>query len=91
MEIQVSIYLISIKKTLTYIREKNLWSRQFTCTCSNNKSVFIKNDVRILKSNLRVAARKSFVFVPHFMKKNLYFGIVIFWVGGKHCIVFPES
>ena len=30
------------KLTPIYIREKNLVSRQFTCTCSNNKNVFIK-------------------------------------------------
>ena len=29
----------------TYIRQKNLVSRQFMCTCSNNKLDFIKNDI----------------------------------------------
>ena len=58
------------KLTPTDIREKNLVSRQFMCMCSNNKTVFIKNDICILKSILRVAARMSFVFISRFMKKT---------------------
>ena len=33
----------------------------------------------------------SFAFVSRFTKKNLIFGIAIFWVGGKNYIVKNEN
>ena len=66
------------KLTLISIRGKNFALRQFMCTCSKNITIFIKNDITILKLFLTVAARKSFVFVFWFMKKTPYIGIVIF-------------
>ena len=56
-----------------YIREKNLVSRQFTCTCSKNITMSIKNDVHILKLFSTVTTRKSLAFVSQFMKKKLIF------------------
>ena len=35
--------------------------------------VFIKNEVHLLKLFLKVTARKSFVFISWFTKKNLIF------------------
>ena len=57
------------KKTLIYIKEKSLVSRQFTCACSKNITVFMKNNVRILKSFLTVTGRMIFAFVSRFTKK----------------------
>ena len=48
--------------------DPNLYFRkQFMGMHSNNKTVFIKKMMHILKSILMVTARKSFVFVSWFM------------------------
>ena len=57
------------KLTPIYIWEKNLVSRQLTCTFSN-KTAFIKNDITVLKSLLTVTARMSFAFDSRFLKKK---------------------
>ena len=85
---------VNEKENMTpiYIREKSPVSRQFSCTCNKNKTVFIKNDVRIeTEVVLTVIARKTFVFVSKFSKKHIFCGIAIFWVGGKNCIVKSEK
>ena len=74
------------KLTLISIKGKNLVSRQFMCTCNKNITVFIKNDIHILKLFLTVAARKS-LFLFLFYEENIIIGIMIFWAGEKNCIV----
>ena len=60
------------KLTLIYIKEKNLVSRQNTRACSKNITVFMKNNVRILKSFLTVTGRMIFAFVSRFTKKTYH-------------------
>ena len=80
------------KPTPSNIREKNLMSRQHQHNCFN------KTERRIvLKSFLPLTARKN-CFYSSVWETKTFTGIVIFWVGGKNCIVksekcivFPES
>ena len=79
MQIQVRIFFSGENKlnvnekekklTPIYIWEKNLVSRQLTCTFSN-KTAFIKNVITVLKSLLTVTARMSFAFDSPFLKKK---------------------
>ena len=85
------------KKTKSDLyQKKNLVSRKFTCTCSNNKTAFIKYGKSIIKSISTVTARKRLFLFLVLQKKH--FDIVIFWVGRKNsvvenrnCIVLPEA
>ena len=64
---------------------------------SGQKRKNINEKEKKADSNLR-AAKTKYVFFSWFMKeRNLYFGVAIFWIGGKNyilknenCIVFPE-
>ena len=84
------------KMTPIYISEKSPVSRQFSCTCNKNKTVFIKNGVRIeIDIVLTVIARKTFVFVSKFSKKRhiLWYGYFLGRWEKLHCekcIVLPE-
>ena len=93
----VRINFMSMKRkklTPIYIWEKNLVSRQLTCTFSN-KTAFIKNRITVLKSLLTLTARISFAFDSRFLKKNNKkkqwdFCLAVFWVGGKNCKLLPK-
>ena len=74
----------SKKNWLQSLSEKDILTQFTTSTWSNNKSALIKHGRCILKLFLMVTARKSFAFVLC-KKKLFYFGIVIFWQGGKIC------
>ena len=76
MQILVRINIALMKKKKTdpnYIREKNLLSKQFTCTCicAHIETVFNGN-----------SKREFCCFLVY--EKNLLFGIMVFWVGGKN-------
>ena len=59
------------------------------CVCKcyncNNKTVLIKHYIEIAFNS----SRKK-VMVSVIRKTKIYFGIVIFWLGGKNCIVKVE-
>ena len=63
---------VSEKEELTpiYIREKNLVSRHLTCLCGKNKTVFIKNDVHILKLFLIVTEERVLFLFQCLQKKQ---------------------
>ena len=63
------------KNWLQFILEKNLVSRQFMYTFSNNKSASMKGDIAKLKLFLMVTVRKSFAFDSWFMKRKT----ILFW------------
>ena len=67
-----------------------IYSSHLWCTCSKNKTVFIKHDMHL--EMVFTDSNKRLLFL------YLYFGIVILWPSVKKCIVknkkwiiFPES
>ena len=76
IQILVRINLMSLKKTnwLQYLLEKRILCQENSCAPVANTTVFIKNHAQILKLYLKVTTRRSFVFVPWFMKK-----LIAFW------------
>ena len=76
-----------IIKTVTpiNIREKNLMSRQQQHNCFNKNDTYI----HLLKSFLTLIA-KEFLFLS-LLETETFFGIMIFWVGGRNCTMKNEK
>ena len=76
---------------------KSLWFILCSFMHATTKNVLMNHDTCILKSFLTESTKKTFLSLG---KRNycIYFGIVIFWLAGKNCILnnekwneFPES
>ena len=92
---------VTKKNRLTpiFIREKNLVSRKFMCTCSKH-NCFHKKSCTNIEIVSKGNNKKESCFCSLVYEKNLsHFGITIFWLGGeklhhqkwKNCVVFPKS
>ena len=92
---------MSIKKKknlLQHILKKRILSQESSLARAAKAKLSSEKWGTHIEIVFNVTAGNSFVFVSRFTQKNLYFDVVIFWIGGENCIVknekfivFPES